>query len=220
VEILRHQLRLYRPDSIPRSHYSAAIENKLKEVGLWSHRQKKVKQMSKGMGRRVAWAQATIHEPDLLILDEPFSGMDPLGRQLMSELITQYKTKQKTIILCTHELGTVNEVCDHLHILNQGKLVYSSVNDTEGPRHAGYQLNLSGCTVQDLSSRKDQVGVEGWDWHEESGYAVKLWFREYRQAAQWLEFCLREGLIVTSFHKTRGFQEDELLRYFTGDKSA
>lgn len=220
LEILRHQLKIFRPAHIPRRDFNKCIEAKLNEVGLWEHRHKRIGQLSKGMGRRLAWAQATIHNPDLLILDEPFSGLDPLGRQLMSDLINQMRQKNKTILLCTHELWSVNEVCDQLHILNQGKLVYSSLSESDQARQSGYQLNLSGCSIYDLEQIKQQHQLKSWDWHEESGYSIKLWFHNYLDASSWLGICSNKGLLISSFHKTRGFKEHDLIRYFQGEKIA
>ncbi|MFW7381649.1 MAG: ABC transporter ATP-binding protein [Oligoflexus sp.] len=219
VEILRHQLRIYKPQHISPKKYQTSIEQKLQEVGLWEHRNKWVGQLSKGMGRRLAWAQATIHNPELLILDEPFSGLDPLGRQLMADLINEMRQKNKTILLCTHELWSVNEVCDHLYILNKGKLVFSSLGD-ENQQKTGHQLNLSGCSLEDLEQLKKSYQLGNWDWHEESGYSIKLWFQDYANAAAWLSACSQSGMIISSFHKTQGFQEQDLLRYFQGEKSA
>ena len=64
---------------------TSLIDEKLKEIELWDHKNKRLSELSKGMGRRISWALATIHKPKLLILDEPFSGLDPKGRILIEK---------------------------------------------------------------------------------------------------------------------------------------
>ena len=72
---------------------TSLIDEKLKEIELWDHKNKRLSELSKGMGRRISWALATIHKPKLLILDEPFSGLDPKGRILIEKLIVEEKEK-------------------------------------------------------------------------------------------------------------------------------
>ncbi|MEM8873844.1 MAG: ABC transporter ATP-binding protein, partial [Planctomycetota bacterium] len=98
------------------------IESLLDMVGLQASRYRQVGEMSKGMRRRVALAQALINDPDLLILDEPTSGMDPIATREVKDLILTLKKRGKTIILCTHLLGDVEDVCDRLAIMYGGKL--------------------------------------------------------------------------------------------------
>lgn len=184
---------------------------------------KKVKELSKGMGRRLAWAQATIHEPDLIILDEPFSGLDPLGRQLMSNLINKLRKDDKSIILCTHELWSVNEICDGLHILNKGKLVYSSIDQKESKKTSislNYQLTIAGCSASDLNTLKSKNRLTPWTFKEENGYHQKLWLPDYIAASAWLNACVKAGIIITDFRKSKGFDEASLIEYFKGEKSA
>ena len=107
IEILNNQLRIFNPKKYSdRSTRKKRILEKLEEVGLGNHSSKLVRNMSKGMGRRLAWAVATIHEPEFLILDEPSSGLDPLGRHKMLEWIKEDKKqsflvwKNKMIELC------------------------------------------------------------------------------------------------------------------------
>jgi ABC-2 type transport system ATP-binding protein len=91
-------------------------------VGLWQDRKRILKEYSKGMRQRIGLAQALINEPELIILDEPTSGLDPLGARWMKDLILQLKTRGKTIIMCSHRLEDVQDVCDRIAILNNGEL--------------------------------------------------------------------------------------------------
>jgi ABC-2 type transport system ATP-binding protein len=91
-------------------------------VGLNQARRRQLREYSKGMTRRIGLAQALINEPDLLILDEPTTGMDPIGSREMKDLIIRLRDEGKTILLCSHQLADVQDVCDRVAILHQGEL--------------------------------------------------------------------------------------------------
>ena len=91
-------------------------------VGLESAKKRQLREYSKGMTRRIGLAQALINDPDLVILDEPTSGLDPIGTRNMKDLILRLKEEGKTVIMCSHLLADVQDVCDRIGILYQGEL--------------------------------------------------------------------------------------------------
>jgi ABC-2 type transport system ATP-binding protein len=91
-------------------------------VGLSADKKRILKEYSKGMRQRIGLAQALINDPDLIILDEPTSGLDPLGTRWMKDLILDLKKKGKTILMCSHRLDDVQDVCDEIAILFNGDL--------------------------------------------------------------------------------------------------
>jgi len=92
-------------------------------VGMQANRKVPFRECSKGMRQRLALAQALVNDPELLILDEPTSGLDPAGRHQMTRLILELKRRGKTILLCSHFLAEVEEVCDRVGIMYRGRLV-------------------------------------------------------------------------------------------------
>lgn len=94
----------------------------IKMVGLNTARRRQLKEYSKGMTRRIGLAQALINDPELLLLDEPTSGLDPIGTRDMKDLILELRAKGKTIVMCSHLLADVQDVCDRIAILHQGDL--------------------------------------------------------------------------------------------------
>lgn len=92
-------------------------------VGMQESRRVPFRECSKGMRQRIALAQALVNDPELLILDEPTSGLDPAGRHQMTRIILELKRRGKTILLCSHFLAEVEEVCDRVGILYMGRLV-------------------------------------------------------------------------------------------------
>jgi ABC-2 type transport system ATP-binding protein len=91
-------------------------------VGLTRDRKRQLKEYSKGMTRRIGVAQALINDPELVMLDEPTSGLDPIGTREMKDLIIDLKQRGKTVIMCSHLLADVEDVCDRIAVLHQGEL--------------------------------------------------------------------------------------------------
>jgi ABC-2 type transport system ATP-binding protein len=94
----------------------------IEKVGLKADRKRVLREYSKGMRQRIGLAQALINDPDLVILDEPTSGLDPLGARWMKNLIVELRNQGKTVIMCSHRLEDVQDVCDRIAILNEGEL--------------------------------------------------------------------------------------------------
>ena len=92
----------------------------LVRVGLADTYRKKCEELSKGMQQKVQFISAVIHEPDLLILDEVFTGLDPVNRRLMRELISEQNNSGRTIIFSTHAMVEAEQLCDHLFMINKG----------------------------------------------------------------------------------------------------
>ena len=97
-------------------------EELIQMVGLQKARRRQLREYSKGMTRRIGLAQALINEPDLLVLDEPTTGLDPIGSREMKDLILRLRDQGKTILMCSHQLTDVQDVCDRIAILHQGDL--------------------------------------------------------------------------------------------------
>ena len=87
----------------------------------WAKR-RQLKEYSKGMTRRIGLAQALINDPDLILLDEPTTGLDPIGTREMKDLIIKLREQGKTVLMCSHLLADVQDVCDRIAILHQGEL--------------------------------------------------------------------------------------------------
>jgi ABC-2 type transport system ATP-binding protein len=107
---------------IPHDELKRRIDSLIKMVGLERARKRQLKEYSKGMTRRIGLAQALINEPELILLDEPTSGLDPIGTREMKDLILKLKSEGKTIVMCSHLLADVQDVCDRIAILHQGEL--------------------------------------------------------------------------------------------------
>lgn len=119
-ETLRFYGQLFK---IPRKELNRRIPALLDTVGLDAKsRKRKLREYSKGMARRIGLAQALINNPELILLDEPTTGLDPIGTREMKDLILSLKAQGKTVLLCSHLLADVQDVCDRITILFRGKM--------------------------------------------------------------------------------------------------
>jgi len=108
--------------NIPAAVRKQRVAQLIQMVGLESAKKRQLREYSKGMTRRIGLAQALINDPDLILLDEPTSGLDPIGTRNMKNLILQLKEQGKTVIMSSHLLGDVQDVCDRVGVLYQGEL--------------------------------------------------------------------------------------------------
>ena len=127
-------------------------------VGLNADKKRILKEYSKGMRQRIGLAQALINDPELVILDEPTSGLDPLGTRWMKDLILDLRGKGKTVLMCSHRLDDVQDVCDRIAILYDGELqelgaVSSLLEDANR-----VELRASGVSMND-DLRRDLAAV-------------------------------------------------------------
>jgi ABC-2 type transport system ATP-binding protein len=98
------------------------IESLLKVVDLYPFRKQRLKTFSKGMTQRTGICFALVQNPEIIVLDEPMSGLDPLGRKMVIDLILDLKAKQKTVLFCSHILNDVERICDRVAIMDKGEL--------------------------------------------------------------------------------------------------
>ena len=119
-EILRFYGKLFKID---RRTLNRRVPELLDTVGLDAKsRKRKLREYSKGMARRIGLAQAMINDPELILLDEPTTGLDPIGTREMKDLILSLKAQGKTVLLCSHLLADVQDVCDRITILFRGEM--------------------------------------------------------------------------------------------------
>lgn len=115
----------------------------LKQLELWDARKRPIRGYSKGMVQRVGLAQVLIHDPDVYILDEPMSGLDPIGRALVKEIILELKKRGKSVFFSTHITDDVEKVCDRVGILLHGELkMVDRVDAIMSRGIVGYQVRL------------------------------------------------------------------------------
>ena len=111
--------RLFNMSAGRRKH---RVRDLIKLIDIEWAKRRQLKEYSKGMTRRIGLAQALINDPELIVLDEPTTGLDPIGTREMKDLIVRLRDQGKTILMCSHLLADVQDVCDRIAILHQGEL--------------------------------------------------------------------------------------------------
>lgn len=134
------QLRYFAAlKAVPRVEADRRIDYWLGRMKLSEWKNKKTTDLSKGMQQKIQFISTVLHDPDLLILDEPFSGLDPVNVEFMIDVMSEFKTQEKTIIFSTHLMETAERLCDDILLINKSKKVVSgSLREVK----AGYGKNM------------------------------------------------------------------------------
>lgn len=144
-----------RAFKMPAELLSRRTEEMLKLLDLYDARKRLIRSYSKGMVQRVGLAQVLIHDPDVYILDEPMSGLDPIGRALVKEIILDLKKRGKCVFFSTHITDDVEKVCDRVAVINKGRLLaLDSVENILLHGTEGYLV-----TVADTDGGKQELFV-------------------------------------------------------------
>jgi ABC-2 type transport system ATP-binding protein len=130
------------------------LDDYLERFDLTQYRRKKVKDLSKGMQQKAQIISTIIHKPELLIIDEPFSGLDPINTQMVKDLLRDLHRQGTTVIMSTHQMHQVEELCDRILLVNQGSSVlYGNLDDIRR-QFSGHALN-----VRSIGNLPDLPGV-------------------------------------------------------------
>jgi ABC-2 type transport system ATP-binding protein len=166
-------------------------EELLKRADLLTHQNKRIEELSRGMGQIVQVIITVIHEPDLIILDEPFSGLDPVNTQLLKDLIRDLKNKGKTIIMSTHLMNDIEELCDRLLMINKGRAVlYGSLAEVKSKyRDNAVLIEAVGelGTIEGVTEKRPHNG------------AMELKLDAKTTPQMLLERLLKNGIVVNRF---------------------
>jgi ABC-2 type transport system ATP-binding protein len=130
----------------------------LERVGLSGRGASKIEELSKGNQQKVQLIGTVLHKPDLLILDEPFAGLDPINQELFRELLLEYKQQGKSVVLSTHGMELAERMCDHISLISQGRTILTGELRAIKKRLGGnsYRLTAEG----DLESLRGLPEVE------------------------------------------------------------
>jgi ABC-2 type transport system ATP-binding protein len=153
---------------IPATVYKRRIPQLLELVGLsiGTAKKKQLRQYSKGMLQRIGMAQALINDPELVFLDEPMSGLDPVGRKQMREIIVSLKAAGKTVFFNSHVLAEVEQICDRIAILSRGELIcLGSLNELLAADTGNYQVRGTGGDLLELRRWIPNMVIEDNIWH-------------------------------------------------------
>jgi ABC-2 type transport system ATP-binding protein len=185
---------------VPRSRAAAKADEWLDRLGLGDWRLRKVEELSKGMSQKVQFIGCMLHEPDLLILDEPFSGLDPINQQVLKDTIVQLSRNGTTIIFSTHQMDVAERICDHVCIIARGHKVLdgplAEVKRVHGGTHVALAFEDSADGAAAMRGIGDLVAVA-----DDSGVFAELRLRDGTDPQQVLERLLRQGVRLRRFER-------------------
>lgn len=207
VEFLDFYAKLFE---IPKSIRDERIENLLKLVGLHERKDTKIRGFSKGMLQRIGIAQALINDPQLVIFDEPMSGLDPIGRKEVRDIILKLKENGKTVLFSTHILPDVENLCDRVVMIVKGKVKASGLVDQL------IRPNVQSFDV--IVDKNDNLGIPA-DWTQhtvvrnfEKSTTIRFQKTEIINQQSILSWVKNNNISMVSFVPHRESLEDILVK--------
>jgi ABC-2 type transport system ATP-binding protein len=157
-ELVRYYARICM---VSRTEIDAAVDSVIKLVGMTEAADRRVGTYSKGMLQRIGLAQSLVHDPQLVILDEPTAGVDPLGSAAIAEIIRELKHRGKTILLSSHLLAQIEGLCDRVAILHRGKLVREGRVDDLVEEKDAESLIVHGLSAEGRVAVEAEIKAQG-----------------------------------------------------------
>ena len=163
LRVIPNLLYLAELKGVPRERAMQRADELLDRLGLEPHRGKKVSELSRGLGQLVQFAATLIHEPAFVVLDEPFSGLDPVNVRLMKDVVADLRAQGAAIMFSTHQMTDVEELCDRVVMLDDGRVVLDGLLSEIKRQFAGSELFIASDHAPDaidgvLRSRRDGTG--------------------------------------------------------------
>lgn len=194
-ELLRYMGEL---QGLPRKILNERTDELLRKVRMEHAKKLQMRKYSKGMLQRIGVAQALVNDPEFLILDEPMSGLDPIGRREIKDLILEEKRKGKTILLSSHMLSDVEALCDRVGIIMGGKVIkIGNIGDLLKEIHTDYEMHIEG-SGEDVKQCVKDLRVE---MDQRAGYIVLKFDEDMKRKV--LEAVTRTQAEIVSIHPLR-----------------
>lgn len=184
-----------------------------KKFGIQDWWDKKVEELSKGMAQKVQFITTVVHQPKLLILDEPFSGFDPVNAQIIRDEILELKRNGATIILSTHNMESVEELCDEIALINKSKVVVNGpVNDVRR-KYGSNNIELIYTGDADIQATDDFAILS--DQNEGGRHTAVLSLPQEGDTNAVLAYLLQQGVKVNSFKELLPRMNDIFIKLVT-----
>ena len=185
--------------------------------GIESWWNKKVEELSKGMAQKVQFITTVVHKPSLLILDEPFSGFDPVNAQLIREEILRLKAEGATIILSTHNMESVEELCDNIALINKSHVVITGGVDEIRHKYGNNNVELIYTAKQAVTSVEGVFKTLS-DQDDSGRHTAVLALEDGVTGNQVLEAVIAQGLTVNSFKELVPRMNDIFIKLVTEEE--
>ena len=140
LRVIPNLLYLAELKGVSRERALLRADQLLERLGLEQHRNKKVQELSRGLGQLVQFAATLIHDPAFVVLDEPFSGLDPVNVRVMKDVVTELRASDVAIMFSTHQMSDVEELCDRVLMIDDGRVVLDGLLADIKRRYAGSEV--------------------------------------------------------------------------------
>jgi ABC-2 type transport system ATP-binding protein len=184
------------------------VDRLLHQANLTTKRESKISELSRGMRQRLVFAKTLVHDPEVLLLDEPLSGLDPLARTKMRELLRGLKARGKTVVISSHILTELSDFCTMVGILERGKLRVCGKIDEVLARFAGERMVTVEVVLEGALARDIISGIPGVKLEPGKGEVIKLRCRERETIAVINSALVAAGIKVLSITEDKGDIED------------
>lgn len=196
---------------------SSELKKWFVKFGIESWWNKKVEELSKGMAQKVQFITTVVHRPSLLILDEPFSGFDPVNAQLIREEILRLKEEGATIILSTHNMESVEELCDNIALINRSKVVITGGVDEIRHKYGNNNVELVYTSNQLLDPVEGLFKVLS-DKDDAGRHTSVLALESGVSGNEVLSAVLSQGVTVNSFKELLPRMNDIFIKLVTEEE--
>ena len=160
TELLDMLVYLAQLKGMPKKQAHLNAESLLKSLDFYQYKNKKVEELSKGMQQQIQFLSAIIHDPELIILDEPFSGLDPVNTKIVKTKILDLRAAGKTVILSTHMMEQAQTLCNRILMLNKGRRVLYGTVEEIRREHGRNSLIVELAEKEDLNAIREISGIK------------------------------------------------------------
>ncbi|MDH3243699.1 MAG: ATP-binding cassette domain-containing protein [Saprospiraceae bacterium] len=187
-------LYLAQLKGLARAEAQKLIREWMDRFGMTDWWSKRIDELSKGMQQKVQFVSTVVHKPKLIILDEPFSGLDPINTNLLKDEIRRLNEAGTSVIFSTHRMEQVEEICNHIVLINQGKNILEGEVGAIKASHKDhlFRINFEGS----LPSIENGIDVHSLDQNQ-----IIIQVNELQEANQFVRHLLEQGTTITSFQE-------------------
>jgi len=211
MKIGEQALYLAQLKGLSRSHAMAKIKEWFVKLEMQSWWNKKVEDLSKGMSQKLQFVTTVLHEPKLIILDEPFSGLDPVNSNIIKDEIYQLAQNGATIIFSTHRMEQVEEICDHIVLINKGKKILDgSVKQVK----YDFKENLYSIGFEETPSLNNNNTVFDVITTKDHSYIIKI--KAGHMPTDVLKFFMQQNASINSFNELLPSLNDIFIKLVEG----
>jgi ABC-2 type transport system ATP-binding protein len=196
MKVGEQALYLAQLKGLSRKEAKQRIDKWFSRFGMESWWDKKVEDLSKGMGQKLQFVTTVLHDPSLIILDEPFSGLDPVNSNLIKDEIFRLANEGATIIFSTHRMEQVEEICNHIVLVNKGKKILDGTVKGTKQQYKLNQYKIEGEGLEKVDRITAPFTVIS-----ETDNGIRIQIKEGDNQNTVLQFLIQQGVTIHSFQE-------------------